>query len=84
QAPMMVLLGLYFGTLVWLTGSLWAGVIAHAANNFAVLVVTQKYGSAAAAFRAPWWMYVLSAVVFAGAMVLLAIDRRERDRFQTL
>lgn len=84
QAPMMVLLGLYFGTLVRLTGSLWAGVIAHAANNLAVLVVTQKYGSAAAAFRAPWWMYALSAVVFAGAMMLLAIDRRERDKIQTL
>ncbi len=84
QAPMMVLLGLYFGTLVRLTGSLWAGVIAHAANNFAVLVVTQKYGSGAAALRAPAWMYLLSAIVFAGAMILLAIDRRERDRFQTL
>jgi len=78
QAPMMVLLGLYFGTLVRLTGSLWASMIAHAANNFAVLVVTQRYGSAAAALRAPWWMYVLSAVVFAGAMALLAIDARER------
>lgn len=80
QAPMMILLGLYFGMLVRLTGSLWAGVIAHAANNSAVLIVTQKYGSAAASLRAPWWMYVLSAVVFVGAMTLLAIDRRGEAR----
>jgi membrane protease YdiL (CAAX protease family) len=78
RVGMMVLLGFYFGTLVWLTGSLWAGILAHAANNFAVLILSGKYGSKVEGMTAPWWMYVLSALVFAGAMTLLALDRREK------
>jgi membrane protease YdiL (CAAX protease family) len=78
QTPQMIVLGVFFATLVWLTGSVWAGVIAHAANNLAVLVVTEKYGPDVDAFRAPWWMYVLSTLVLGGALALLALDRRSR------
>ncbi len=76
QFALMLALGLYFGALVWLTGSLWAGILAHAANNIVVLILTAKYGVRMETLRGPWWIYPLSAVVFAGAMTLLALDRR--------
>lgn len=77
QRGVMVVLGVYFGTLVWLTGSLWAGILAHAANNFAVVALSGRYGAKVEGMTAPWWMYVLSALVFAGAIALLALDRRK-------
>ena len=75
QRVLMVFLGCYFGTLVYLTGSLWAGVLAHAMNNLAVIVLTLIYKGKLPDFVAPWWMYALSAVVFALAMTMLALDR---------
>jgi membrane protease YdiL (CAAX protease family) len=76
QFALMFVLGLYFGVLRWLTGSLWAGILAHAANNFAVLILSARYGPDMDAIRGPWWVYPLSAIVFAGAMLLLVLDRR--------
>ena len=76
QISLMTFLGLYFGAVVWLTGSLWAGVFAHAINNAAVLVLTLRYGDAVNDLRAPFWMVALAAVVFTGALVSLALIRR--------
>jgi membrane protease YdiL (CAAX protease family) len=76
QTVLMVFLGCYFGILIHLTGSLWAGVIAHAVNNFAVLTLTWIYGGEFQEFSAPPWMYLFSALVFALAMSLLWIERR--------
>jgi membrane protease YdiL (CAAX protease family) len=83
QFALMLVLGFYFGLLRWLTGSLWAGILAHAANNFAVLILSAQYGPEVDAIRGPWWVYPLSAIVFAGAMMLLALDRRERGATST-
>lgn len=77
QITLMTFLGLYFGAVVWLTGSLWAGVLAHAINNAAVLILTLRYGDAVNDLRAPFWMVALSAVVFTAALASLALLRRE-------
>jgi membrane protease YdiL (CAAX protease family) len=76
QKALMVFLGCYFGTLVYLTGSLWSSILAHAVNNLAVLVLMWIYGGNLPEFVAPWWMYPLSAVVFVLAMAQLALDRK--------
>jgi membrane protease YdiL (CAAX protease family) len=78
QKVLMIFLGCYFGALVYLTGSLWASVLAHAVNNLAVLTLMWIYGGMVPEFRAPWWMYLLSALVFGLAMAGLALDRRQR------
>jgi membrane protease YdiL (CAAX protease family) len=76
QTVLMVFLGCYFGSLIYLTGSLWAGIIAHAANNLAVLTLTWVYGTGLQDFTVPAWMYLFSTLVFALAMSLLWIERR--------
>jgi membrane protease YdiL (CAAX protease family) len=76
QTVLMIFLGCYFGTLVYLTGSLWSSLLAHAVNNLAVLVLMWIYGGNLPDFVAPWWMYLLSGVVFVLAMSQLAMDRK--------
>lgn len=78
QTVLMVFLGCYFGLLVHLTGSLWSSILAHAVNNLAVLTLMWVYKGKLPEFAAPWWMYVLSAVVFALGMTMLALDRKPR------
>ena len=77
QKVLMLFVGAYFGTLVYLTGSLWAGILAHAVNNLAVLTLMWIYKGRLPEFVAPWWMYLLSLVVFALAMTMLALDRKD-------
>lgn len=79
QIPPMVLLGLYFGTVVWLTGSLWAGILAHAINNAAVLVLTFRYGSELPNLPTPPWIVVAAAIVFMLSLVFLAARRRVEE-----
>jgi len=79
QKVLMIFLGCYFGALVVLTGSLWASVLAHAVNNLAVLTLMWIYQGRLPEFRAPWWMYLLSALVFGLAMAGLALDRRKDE-----
>ncbi len=76
QVPPMILLGLYFGTVVWLTGSLWAGIVAHAVNNAAVLVLTFRYGPDLPNLPTPFWMVTAAAGVFALCLAFLAAARR--------
>lgn len=76
QRGMMVVLGCYFGVLVYLTGSLWAGILAHAANNLAVVAMTWIFGAGLDDMAVPWWMIAFSAVVFGLAMTGLALERR--------
>jgi len=75
QRGLMVVLGCYFGVLVHLTGSLWAGVIAHALNNLAVLTMTWIYQDQLPTFEPPWWLYLFSAVLFLLAMAGIAMER---------
>ncbi len=83
QTVLMVFLGCYFGTLVYLTGSLWSSILAHAVNNLVVLVLMWRYKGDLPEFRAPWWMYAMSAVVFGLAMTALAFDRKSQRNVST-
>jgi membrane protease YdiL (CAAX protease family) len=78
QLLLMTFLGFYFGALSWLTGSVWPAIFAHAINNAAVLVVQLKWGPEAQGFRANPPLLILSALVFAGVLTLMALDRRSR------
>ena len=80
QTVLMVFLGCYFGTLVYLTGSLWSSVLAHAVNNLVVLLLMWRYKGDLPEFRAPWWMYAFSALVFGLAMTALALDRKPASK----
>lgn len=78
----MFLLGLFFAGLVILTRSLWSSVLAHAANNLAVLVVSYvghqrgvdiaRYGT--------WYVYAISVVAFGLAVACLVADYRDSRR----
>lgn len=76
QTGLMIFLGCYFGVLVWLTGSLWASLLAHGVNNLAVLTLMWIYKGQLPEFTGPWWMYALSALVLGSAMTLLVLDRQ--------
>jgi membrane protease YdiL (CAAX protease family) len=76
QKVLMLVLGCYFGFLSYITGSLWASVIAHGVNNLAVLTLTWIYGGNLPDIVGPWWMYVLSALVFGLGIAMLVLDRK--------
>ena len=76
QRILMLILGCYFAFLVYLTGSLWASILAHGVNNLAVLTLTWIYKGQLPDIIGPWWMYVLSAVVFGLGITMLVLDRR--------
>jgi membrane protease YdiL (CAAX protease family) len=75
QKGMTIFLGAYFAILVYLSGSLWAGILAHAFNNLAVVTLTWMFGTELKDMPAPWWMLACSALVFGLAMTGLALDR---------
>jgi membrane protease YdiL (CAAX protease family) len=76
QKGMTIFLGAYFAVLVHVSGSLWAGILAHGFNNLAVVLLTWTFGTELRDLPAPWWMLVLSAVVFGLALTGLALERR--------
>lgn len=76
QKGMTLFLGLHFALLVHLSGSLWAGILAHAFNNLAVVTLTWMYGTALNDLPVPWWMLAFSALVFGLAIAGLALERR--------
>jgi membrane protease YdiL (CAAX protease family) len=78
QAAIMLFLGAFWGTLVGLTGSVWSGVLAHAANNLTVLLMTGRYGARMEEMHAPGWALALSALVFTGSMALLIREYQGR------
>jgi membrane protease YdiL (CAAX protease family) len=73
----MFFLGLLFGSLVYWSRSLWAGVFAHAANNGAVLVVADFESRGYPISQGPIYLYPISAVVFVLAMVCLWLDYKK-------
>ncbi len=78
QVGLMIFLGFYFGLVVWLTGSIWAGILAHALNNFAVVGVTYLVPGGAEGLSAPVWMLVPSGVIFCLALTLLKMEHGEK------
>ena len=75
QLLLLALLGVYFGLVVWLTGSLWAGIVAHAINNLAVIAASGLWGAGVKSVRAPGWLLALSATVFVLALAALWLER---------
>jgi membrane protease YdiL (CAAX protease family) len=78
QMAVMLFLGVFWGMLVGLTGSVWSGVLAHAANNLTVLMMTGRYGDRLEELHAPLWALALSGLIFAGSMALLTLEYRRR------
>jgi membrane protease YdiL (CAAX protease family) len=76
-------LGIYLGFSVWVTGSLWAGVLIHLLNNgTAVLVSDYMKRSpdldpvALESLTVPWYLALVSALAVAGFVALLLRRRR--------
>jgi membrane protease YdiL (CAAX protease family) len=76
QKGMTIFLGAYFALLVHLSGSLWAGILAHASNNLVVVTLTWKFGAELKNLPAPWWMLAFSGLIFGLAMTGLTLERR--------
>lgn len=81
QVVPLALLGVYMGYVVWRTGSLWAGIAAHFANNSIGVSVGKWAGSqtdpsAAALAEAsmPWYVVLLS--VGLSVLVIGALHRQ--------
>lgn len=79
QRIMMVFVGLYFGALVRLTGSLWAAVLAHAVNNAAVILLYARYGARVDGMHPSAGMLALSGLVFSLSLTLLFLYRPGRN-----
>lgn len=75
----MFFLGLFFGSLVLMSRSIWAGVLAHMANNGAVLVVAQLESGGRRVSEAPWFVYPFAGALFVLAMTALYRDFRSRE-----
>lgn len=76
QILLMTFLGLYFGALAWLGGSLWLAILAHAINNAAVIALQVGWGPGVQDFHASPAILALSAVVFVGVLVCFGLRRR--------
>jgi membrane protease YdiL (CAAX protease family) len=76
QFVLMTILGILWGALVRLTGSLWSSILAHAVNNLSVVVVTWIFGESLPSLAAPGWMLGLSAGVVGLGLALLAAEQR--------
>ena len=67
-------LGLFFGWVVWRTGSLWAGVLAHAVNNGASTLLFLTLSPAAASeLEQPTAGHGLALVAFGAAFLIPAL-----------
>ncbi len=78
QVLPLTMLGFYLGFSVWVTGSLWAGVLVHLLNNGLAVVVSDYLKRrpdldpvALDTIAVPWYLAVLSAVAAAGIAALL-------------
>lgn len=83
QVLPLATLGVYLGFSVWVTGSLWAGVLIHLLNNGLAVVVSDYVNRnpdldpvALESITVPWYLALLSAAAVAGVAVLL-LRRRQ-------
>jgi membrane protease YdiL (CAAX protease family) len=76
QFVLMTILGVLWGVLVRITGSLWSSILAHAVNNLSVVGVTWIFGESLPSLAAPGWMLALSAGVVGLGLALLAAEGR--------
>lgn len=83
QVLPLATLGIYLGFSVWVTGSLWTGVLIHLMNNGLAVIVTDYAKrspdldpAALESLTVPWYLATLSALAIAGTVVLL-LRRRQ-------
>jgi membrane protease YdiL (CAAX protease family) len=76
-------LGMYLGFAVWVTGSLWAGVLVHLLNNGLAVLVSDYMSrspdldpAALESISVPWYLALASALAVAAIAALLV---RRRD-----
>ncbi len=81
QVLPLATLGVYLGFSVWVTGSLWAGVLVHLLNNGLAVIVSDVVSRnpdldpvALDAIAVPWYLAALS--LLAAAAVAVALLRR--------
>ena len=83
QVLPLATLGMYLGFSVWVTGSLWAGVLIHLLNN-GLAVIVSDYANrspdidavALESMSVPWYLALASAAAVAGISVLMLRRRR--------
>jgi hypothetical protein len=79
--PLYLFLGFAFGFAVYVTGSIWAGVILHAANNAAAMIgaglqevsATQVETVWSAGADAAWWWSVATTLVSGALLAAVAV-----------
>ena len=78
QVLPLATLGMYLGFSVWVTGSLWAGVLIHLLNNGLAVIVSDYVSRnpdvdavALESLAVPWYLALVSAAVVAGVAVLM-------------
>lgn len=83
QVLPLATLGMYLGFSVWVTGSLWAGVLIHLMNNGLAVIVSDYVSRnpdvdavALESLAVPWYLAFLSAAVVAGVAFLM-LRRRQ-------
>ncbi len=83
QVLPLATLGLYLGFSVWVTGSLWAGVLVHLLNNGLAVIVSDVVRRrpdldpvALESIAVPWYLAALSALAVAAVAVAL-LRRRQ-------
>lgn len=86
-----LLLGAYFGYLIWWSGSVWVPVIAHAVNNSLVVILSwislrsgvaeSMENAASVSIGTDWYTIALSIVVTAFGLMIL---RRDALRHRTV
>ena len=83
QVLPLATLGMYLGFSVWVTGSLWAGVLIHLMNNGLAVIVSEVVSRrpdvdavALESLTVPWYLALASAAVVAGVVALMLRRRR--------
>ncbi|MEP0545297.1 MAG: type II CAAX endopeptidase family protein [Rhodothermales bacterium] len=83
QVLPLATLGMYLGFSVWVTGSLWAGVLIHLMNNGLAVIVSDYVSRspdvdavALESLAVPWYLAIVSAAVVAGVAFLM-LRRRQ-------
>lgn len=80
QASGLIILGIYFSFLVWITRSLWTGIIAHFVNNFMAALVlflneylqmNWDFADPTADVDIPFSFVAFSLVIFGSIIVLI-------------
>lgn len=86
--PLHFFLGAAFGYAVWATGSIWTGVILHAANNAVAVAALGMQGEEAgptptlweAGPDVQWWMTIAILIMSAAAAWIVAGGLRKASR----